>query len=247
VSWSSSNNSTKDRTPPEFRKLRGEVAGRLSAAAGGAGPATSAFEGPLVADLTGGEQAGIDRITGLVGGAEAGGAQSQEFLQGLVGGQQLDFYNDPAFQQMLEFSGKRFLGAFNEREEAQKALFARAGHELPNSSPFAEARSRISDAKSSGLADLEAQLIGQEFGAARDRQANAVTQLSNLETARLDRARESLEAEGLPRLIRDMGIERGREEFGRRQAAIMQALGLELEAASPHLGGEGSSSSVSIL
>jgi hypothetical protein len=247
MSWSSSNNQGKDFTPGKFKSMRGDVRDTLTAGAQGRGVAVDPFQGELVAGIAPGEQSQLGRIGGFAADEDANFRASQQSLRAIAGGSQLDFQNDPAFQKILDFSQRRLAGGFNQREEEIKALFARAGQELPNSSPFAESQSRIFESRTQAATDLEAQLIGQEFGAARDRQMLAGTQLSNLETQRLERALSTLEANGLPRLIRDMGLERGREEFARRQDQILKLIGLQTEAASPHLAGTGKSSSVSIL
>ena len=248
MSGGSSKSKAKDLTPPEFAALRGEIAGRLSDAAGGQGPATQAFDpgaGGFAAGPTDQELAQIANIQGIAG--NEGTSQTQAFLESRLRGDEFDFTNNPEFNKILDFAGDRFLGAFDQREEANKALFARAGQRIQDSSPFAAAQSRISEAKAQGLSDIGAQIIGQQFGAARERQFEAAGQLSNLETARLERAREALEAAALPRLIADLGLERGREEFARRQDNILKALGLELEAASPTVGVSSSSVQVGIL
>ena len=246
MTWSSSKSKAKDYTPKAFKRLRKGTAEQIQAAAQGRGPTVDAYKGQLVAGMEPGEQSALESVAAL-GAGSASDRQGERYLRSSIAGQELDFYNDPAFQEMLDFAGRRFVSGFNAEEEANKALFARAGHQLPNSSPFAEAQGRISDAKAQGLADLSAQLIGTQFADAKQRQFESVGQLSNLETDRLARARETLEAESLPRLIKDMGLERGREEYARRQELIMKALGLQLEAASPHLASTSKQSSGGIL
>ncbi len=249
MSGGSSRTRSRDLTPGEFVGLRPGVASQLRSESFGGGPGTVAFnpEGGFAAGIGGPEQAALDRVLTPDADRVQSEAATRDFLLSRIRGDELDFTNDPAFQRILDFAGNRFLSGFNEREEANRALFSRAGQRIQDSSSFADAASRISEAKSQGLVDIGSQLIGQQFGAARNRQFDAAGQLSNIEAGRFDRQREALEAASLPRLIADLGLERGREEFARRQDNILRALGLSLEAASPTIGQFSESLQVGIL
>ena len=239
MSGGSSSSKAKDLTPEEFTGIRAPIAGELTSGFGqGAGlqafdPA-AASGGGFVAGLTGGQQAGLNQLQALSDPAGSQGAFST--LQGIAGGNQLDLANDPVFNQNLDFLGRRFAASFDPKEEANKALFARAGQQAPSSSAFANAQSRISEAKTQGLADLAAQFGGQQLQANRDRQIQASSALNTLEQGRAERAQANLTAQELPRLIEDLGLERAREEFIRRQQAIQQNLALAGGLASPSIG-----------
>jgi len=244
MSFGDSSTKPKDLTPAQFKQLRSPTRDQLLGASAGTGP-FAGYTGPMAAPITADETAAIGNVQAAA--APGNTAMSSDYLRNLIGGSQVDLSADPEFAKVLDFAQNRFLSGFDATEEANKALFARAGHQVQDSSPFANAASRISQAKSQGLADVESQLIGSQLNTTRDRQFDAVTALSGLDTAQLERGVKELEAVALPRLIADMGLERGRAEYARRQELLLRALGLQLEASSPSVGSVGTGQQVAVL
>ena len=252
MSGSTSSSKGKDLTPGEFgelrsgvrRTLQGSLKDRLGGGLQGFRPG-QVNTGNFTTQLTGAQREGIDQVQAL---ADPNNSRQQlQTLQGIAGGNQLDLQNDPVFNANLDVLGRRVLGAFDPQEEANKALFARAGQQLPSSSAFAQSQSRISESKQQALTDLAAQFGGQQLQSNRDRQLQAGQQLQALEQSRLERAQAALETQDLPRLIEDLGLERAREEFGRRQAAIREQISLAAAVSSPTIGTRSKSSSGGVL
>jgi len=90
--------------------------------------------------------------------------------------------------------------------------------------------------------DMEGQLRG------RQQQLEAVSTAAGIDRQQLDGVLAALEAQALPRMIEQLGIDRGLEEFRRREDQLLQAIQMAGQLASPTVANvtrQGSSTSTS--
>jgi hypothetical protein len=136
---------------------------------------------------------------------------------------------------------------------ALRAQFTGAGQQIQGqgSSPFQMAAARAQGGLASAMGDIGSQMAfadlaqrqqlgSQEFQQARDlmtrerqQQLEAVPVASGVDRAQLENLLANLEAQALPRMIEQLGIDQGIEEFRRRQAQLMQAISMGGQLGSP--------------
>lgn len=85
-----------------------------------------------------------------------------------------------------------------------------------------------------------------ESEASRDRQLEAAQAAPGVQKQQLDSMIANLQAQALPRLIQDMGIERGLEQFNNQVNALLSTLGITAGVTRPVVGNKSSSSSAGI-
>lgn len=183
-----------------------------------------------------------------------------------IGGKYLSPESNPYLQSTLDSALNRaqssLMDQFGDIQRSDRAAFARAGQNPNASSPFAMARARAGadtkNALGNATSDITAQILGgnyqaergrqlaaqgqyaglqgQQYGQERAMQMGATDQATQQAQSRLMNAMRGLESAGLPRMIKDVGIERGLQDFQFRQNQMMNALGLGGQLASPTLG-----------
>lgn len=152
-------------------------------------------------------------------------------------------------------------------QRSDRGIFAAAGHNINASSPFTAQRVRqqgdTQNALGQATADVTSQILGGNYQAERGRQAAAQGQYAGLGAqqygneramqmgatgqaaqqaqARLQNAMQGLQASALPRMIQDMGIERGIQEFQRRMGVMQNSLGMAGQLSQPTVGSFGKS------
>ncbi len=230
---------SKDLTPGEFRELRGPLADlfrqllpKISGAFDFQSPATTGNLDAFRTPISQGELAGIDQITGQAAGSPNEALASDLLAQTLRG----DFTTpgtNPALADVIRFTTQNINEQFNRQDLESRSLFARAGQRLPESSPFAQAQAQSNVGRLDAIGEQTANILFGNFEAERGRQVQAVEQSRANAQFTLQRSLQSLEANALPRLIDDLGIERGLQEFQGRLAALTQALGIGAGLASP--------------
>lgn len=85
-----------------------------------------------------------------------------------------------------------------------------------------------------------------ESEASRDRQLSAAQTAPAVQKQQVDSMIANLQAQALPRLIQDMGIERGLEQFNNQVNALLSTLGITAGVTRPVIGNKSSSSSAGI-
>lgn len=254
----------------------------------GGGPQGGGQFDPYVAQMTPGEQYGLGQVQGQAYGAPLD-QPSTELLGNTIGGQYLgpegvdqaiaganlgetiggkylspesNPYLQSTVDSALRRSNESLMDQFEQIRQADQGAFARAGHHLNASSPFAAARAEAATGAQRALgnatSDITAQILGgnyqaergrqlaaqgqyaglqgQQYGQERAMQMGATDQATQQAQARLMNAMRGLESAGLPRMIKDVGIERGLQDFARRMGAMQGALNLGGQLASPTLG-----------
>ena len=256
--------STQDIAPKEFKQLRTPLATELGSFFGfepvlnkrgravgfqQAEGGTSVF-GDLTADaptlgngldptafaegLSPEEQAVVDSIFGNASGSPEAQA-GQDFRRRTIEGDFLEV--DPRTREALT---RPILEAFEEARRGDLGAFTRAGQRVQESSPFFRTRALAERGLANALADAEVSLV--ERG--RERQFETASQAEAQDAQRAATATQRLQAVALPRLVRDLGIERGLEEFNRRLSVLLNLFQTAAGATQPTGGTFGTSVSV---
>jgi len=218
------------------------------------GPAKDFFSGDLSFDgsdedflnryrapMSPGETDALAGLNAQLYGPDPNRDASEDLLGKTLGGDFLSPDSNPYFADMLKYTNQAISDEYNKEGLQQQALFARAGQELPESSPFAHASAELSKARMDAIGKNTAELSGSIYEAERARQTQAVEQRRANAEFEFRRQYEGLQANALPRLIDQMGFERGFEEYQARINAIMTALGLAADVSVPAIGQVGSS------
>lgn len=223
---SSSSSKPKDVTPPEIQGLRGPFAQAIAGLLG-FGPSTnlegipsfSASTGnPMVAPMAAGEQ---DMLTRLL--AEGQGradllnkTTSGHFLPGSPGANPfldaaIRAAQRPTLEGLEETLGRVLPGRFT-----QGGQFTQPG----GSSAFDRAAAIATRGAAQSMGDIATNLTFGVTEAERGRQQQAIS----LGQEEVKTTISNLQAQALPRMIQDLGIERAQAEFKNRIAALLQAL-----------------------
>ena len=245
---SKSKSKIKDVTPVEFAGLRPEVATALEQliATGGAafGQQPSATgaptpTAPMVAPITATEQ---DLLRVLQAGASGSPAQQAgtELLTQTIQGQFLDPASNPFLQAAIQAQQQRLAENFRLIEAPLlQSRFTRAGQSIQpqGSSAFDTAAAIALRGLTQSQADIATQLTAANFAQERDRQMQAVQQAQAISSDETQRVIQVLQAQALPRLIEQLGIDRGLEEFRRRMEVLLAALGIGAQVTQPSVAG----------
>jgi hypothetical protein len=225
-----------DVSPEAFNALQPDVAaGIQSLLQSGGGPQ---FSGPFAAPVTGQEQSLLNNIFSQVQQPGQGAAAAMPLLQQILSGQFLSPDSNPFLQQSIAAAQRPLIQQFQENTLPQlQAQFTRAGQFIQpqGSSPFDMAAARASSGLADALGDVSTRLTADNFNQERARQLPAAGLAAGLDQQQLQSTIQGLQAAALPRLVEDLGIERGLQEFQRRIQVLLQALGLGAGAAQPNV------------
>lgn len=240
-SKSSSKTQATDIQAKEFRELRQGFANLIGGQFGNIQDFLSGdlqFQGDQVnldqfrAPISIGEQSALDDL-----GLQAQGGVNEGLASDLVGrtlsGDFLSPGTNEGLADLIRLTNKEINASFDEEGLLQKALFSRAGQELPESSPFAQAASKLQVGRIDALRKNTAALSAQSFEAERDRQVQAVEQQRSQAGFEFNRQLEFLQASSLPRLIDEIGFDRAFQEFQSRLQGLSQALGIAFDITAP--------------
>lgn len=220
---SGSNQSTSaptDASPAELQGLRGPFADTLKGIFGSGG---IGYNGPLVAPMTAGEGSGVstmqNQATDPTRLALEQKTMSGGFLPGVGGGGNPFLQNAISDAQHTTLMGLQ--GALGRTIPSQ---FAAAGQQLggQGSSAFERAKALQTGESAHALAGIATNMGMQGYENERGRQQGAISLSQN----ELQGLNTSLQASSLPRMIQDMGVQRGISEFNARVQSLLQALGM---------------------
>lgn len=223
-----------DLTPVEFRGLRGGVADTLGAYTNYAKKNIGAslmnnFQAGPAAQLTGGEQSALQ---GLNRGVQFNPLANQA-LNAQLDPRFLDVGSDPNIQGAIDAATRPVFEGVSQAGRDATAAFANAGQSPGQSSPFAREAGRIQQQGLRAAGDISSQIVGGELQRRQALQSQAIGQAQQQQAFQLQQQLENLQAQGLPRLVQELGIQRGIDEFNRQQTQILQGLELATSAASP--------------
>jgi len=216
-------------TPEEIKRLREPFAQIVEMLLGTregnplAGIPSSQTDGqPLAAPIAAGEQTILDA---LLADATGGGSGRSALLSKTLAGDFLTPSSNPFLQAAIEAAQRPTLEGLEETlSRTLPGRFTQAGQFIQpkGSSAFDRAAALATKGVSQSLADIATKMSSEAYEAERGRQTQAVA-LSQAEVAT---SIENLQAQALPRLIEDLGIERGLTEFQNRVQTLLQTLGV---------------------
>lgn len=246
---SESDSSTLDLTPEEFKGIRGPLADLFrTGVIPGFESAIQGFQGVedldrFRAPITTGETMGIERLRGQLGLSESE-QLSQDLINRTLRGEFLTPGGaNPALRDVVRFTTQNINEQFDAQDLEARSLFARAGQSLPESSPFAQAQAESNVGRLDAIGESTSNILFGAFEAERGRQVQAEQAAQTRAQFEFAQAQEVLQAEALPRLVDQLGLDKGLQEFENRLANLTSALGLAAASAGPALGAFGSSKS----
>lgn len=237
MSWGSSSSTPRDMTPEAFKQLQPFVAGQVRNLSGG-GPA---YQGPFAAGMGGAERAAFRNVQNMAFNSPVSAATDAELAK-TIGGGYLTPDSNPFMQGMMDAAVRPIMTQFREGEEMDRALFTRSGQKIQHSSPFSTARAKAVEGTASAIGDATSRVANQAYQQERQNQLHAMTTAS----ARFQNSLQALQASALPRMIEEMGIERGMAEFNRRMEMIRDVLAIGAQVSQPVIANESEQSNFSI-
>lgn len=202
---------------------------------------------PLVAGMSPEEQALVQMIVGGAGGNALTGATSDQALATLRG-DYLSPQSNPFLAAYIQAAQRPVTEQFN-RTTVPNLLgrYTQAGQQIQGagSTAFAGAANTAANDFTQSLSDISTRISEGAYNAERDRQTGMVGTANQISNDELQRLQKRLESAALPRLIQDLGIQRGIAEFNRRMQVIMDALKLASGVSAPTVANSQSSSGTS--
>lgn len=233
---SKSSTTPVDMTPEAIKGLRGPFADALKAlfgtGTGGGLSGVPSYTGAqaqqdatdLSAPLAGNEQALLDQL--MQSGQQGGmGANAQNYLNDVLTGKYLPGQDNsnPYLTAAIEAAQRPTLQALEETlGRVLPGRFTQAGQmtQPQGSSAFDRAAAIATRGTAQSMADIATQLSAANYEGERGRQQEAV----GLQQQELDSVIKNLQAQALPRLIQQQGIQNGLEAFQTRLSALLSAL-----------------------
>jgi len=237
---SKSESQAKDKQAQAFKELRRPTSNLLGGLVGqSTGPAdplggVPQYNGPFAAGLGANEQA-------LLAGLMTEGAGRQGLIGDTISGQYLG--SNPHLQSAIESAQRPTLQAYEELlGRVLPGQFTQAGQmtQPGQSSPFTRAAAIQSRGLADSLGDIATKISFGAYESERERQQGAV-QLGQQE---VQTTLQNLQAQALPRMIEQMGIEGGLKEFQRRNEQLMQILSIIANVSQPALGTQSKSKGI---
>lgn len=223
-----------DMNPAAFKDLQMPFADALKSLFGGS-PSTlfnipqsqAAQSDQMAAPITGNE---TQLLTQLMGS----GMGRQNYLESAIGGNFLPGQagQNPFLDAAIRAAQTPTLQGLTETlSRTLPGRFTAGGQftQPKGSSAFDRAAAVATEGAARTMGDIATNMSFQGYEAERGRQQQAVA----LSQQEVQTTVENLKAQGLPRLIQDLGIERGLQEFNVRMSALMQALGIMGQTAAP--------------
>lgn len=223
-----------DMTPGAFKGLQGPLADMLLQYTKN----QPQYSGPTVAPITAPEQ-GI--LSGMQNDQSPG--QRQGYLGDVMSGKYLPGQGgNPFLDEAIRAAQRPTLEGLTETlGRTLPGRFTAAGQftQPQGSSAFDRAAAIATRGAANALGDIATNMSFGNYESERGRQQQAV-QLSQQE---VDTTIKNLQAQGLPRMIQDLGIERGMAMFQANTQALLEALKLIGGVASPTIATQGQSTS----
>lgn len=239
-----SQNNPVDMTPNEFVAMRGNVSNELQNIFGGG---AQQYEGPFTAPASDAEMNQLSVLNSMARGGGSLESLIGSELEKTISGGYADPESNPYLRSTADAAKRGLTESLDQADLENRALFSRAGHKIQESSPFSTAQSLLGRSYANAVGDVETKIYGDNLQQERDRMQMATQMGTEFEQMRFVRGLDNLKAQELPRLIADLGIERGISQYNEFMEDVMEALGLATSAASPTLGQEGSSTQVGIV
>jgi len=224
---------TPDMQAQEFKNLRSPFAKALQGLLGTQGdhlsgiPQSQASQTGYAAPVGANEQALLDQLA-------AEGGQRNQLLNDTLSGKFVDAGN-PFTQQAIAAAQRPTQEAFEQSVgRVLPGQFSQAGHRTQpgQSSPFDTAAAIQSRGLANALGDIATNISFGAHEAERGRQQEAIT----FSQQEVDTSIKNLQAQALPRLIEQYGLDQGLAEFQQRTQQLMELLAILGGVTAPALG-----------
>ncbi len=225
-----------DLTPDAYAGLRAPLATELTKFLGNGG--TPQYQGPLTTSLGGNEQTVLDQLMRQTGPNTARG----DYLDKTLGGNYLPGQagSNPFLQASIEAAQRPTFQALEEtRGRTLPGRFTQAGQftQPQGSSAFDRAAAIATRGATQAAADIATNLSSRAYDTERQLQQGAV----GLSQAEVDKTVTNLQAQALPRLIQDQGIDRALSLFKERTQSLLDVLKTIAGVAAPTVANEAQS------
>lgn len=226
-----------DPTPPEFTALRDPIAESLQGFFGGEQNflESDVFKNldQFTGQLGAGEQSALDQLTGFFG-SNVTGDLSQNQLQQTISGQFLSPDSNPFLQQTIDAATRPLLEGFERITlPGLKSDFTRLGQVIRpdepvgrTSSPFNRAAAIAQGDVLSQVSDIASRISFGNFQQERQNQLQAIRDQGQLRSSEVQNLLSRLQAEALPRLIQEVGLDRALQQFNQFTTQLLQSLNL---------------------
>lgn len=207
-----------DMTPPEIEALRGDWASTIQGLLSKGG--TPAYQGPFVAQQTDAEKAALNAAANTAYDPARKDLLSNTLQGKFLPGQQ---GANPFLDQAISAAQNPTMRNLTETlDRALPGRFTSAGQfiDKKGSSPFDRAAAMASTGAADAMSKIATDMSFAGYEAERGRQQQAAT----IQQQDVDTLIKNAQAQGLPRLIEDVGIERALQEFQSRSTALLQIL-----------------------
>lgn len=239
-----------DMTPDAFKALRGPLADSLMSLLSKGG--TPQYGGPLTSPIGANEQSTLDMLqrntvtnpndrgagdylSGVINGNYLpGGPQGNPFLTAAIQAAQR-----PTLQGLTETLSQALPGRF----VANGQLIQPNTNNDGGSSAFDRAAAIATRGAADAIGNIATNMSYQGYNDERQRQTQAVDQSGSLTTQQVDQTIKNLQAQALPRLIQENGIDRGIQLFQQQTQSLLQLLQTLGAITAPALGQQSSSQS----
>jgi hypothetical protein len=206
------------------------------------------YEGPLTAPLGANEQALLDKLMQQQSGP--GGydpnSPAQGYLMKLLKADPNSI--NPFLQAAIEAAQRPTFQALEETlSRTLPGRFTQAGQFInpKGSSAFDVAAQQAARDSEQTAADIGTKLSYEAYNSDQGRRLEAAQSLPGISKQEIDTTISNLQAQALPRLIQEMGIERGLQEFQNRMANLLSVLGIAGGATQPTISNNQKSNSSS--
>lgn len=216
-----------DMTPPEFAGLRPQLTFALNSMLSGKGPQ---YSGPMFSPMGGNEQSVLDQLMASTGPQTGRNALLDQtiaggFLPGQPGG-------NPFLQAAIEAAQRPTLeGLTRTLTRDLPGRFTQAGQfvQPQGSSAFDTAAATATTGAANAMSDIATNMSFGAHETERTRQQQAIP----LQQQEVDTTIKNLQAQALPRMIQELGIERGLALFQQNTQQLLQVLGLMGQMSQP--------------
>lgn len=224
---------------PEEQRLLGGIQGMATTAS----PQLDAARDQLLRQIQGGGTSPL-----MQQGTNAGA-----LMQDILSGRTMDPASNPALQASIEAAQRPIMEQFGDDLMGLRSQFTRAGQfvQPESSSPFDVADARLRSGVAGALGDVSTDLVAQNmqqerarqlqalglteqaFQTGEDRQLQATRAAPAFDLSQLEGVMSALEAQALPRLIEQRGLDRGMEEFNNQMSRFLNALNIAGQVSQP--------------
>ena len=187
------------------------------------------YSGDLVAPLSSTEQAYLDQLNNQQGSSQSATDQSMAYLSDVLSGKYLPGgdNSNPFLQAAIEAAQRPTMQALQETlSRTLPGRFTQNGQftQPTGSSAFDRAAALAARDAQQTAADIATNMSYNAYNSERTAQGEAATTLPQISQQEITSTISNLQAQALPRLIQEMGVERGVQQFNNSMNQLMVLL-----------------------